>query len=105
MHGEHHFIAPMFLGAGGENHDVFERLLLDHVRDHVYWRRNFHPEDPATVTAAEQHRPEFVDAVARTEQALRELAAALKRSTPVFSPRYVGHMASDLLLPGLVAQL
>lgn len=102
---DHSFIAPLFLGAGGENHEVFERLLVDQLRDHVYWRRNFHPEDPATVTAAEQHEPAFVATIARTEQALRELSAALKRSTPLFSPRYVGHMASDLLMPGLLAQL
>src|SRR3546814_7125892 len=33
------------------------------------------------------------------------LSAALKRSVPFHSPRYLGHMVSDLLLPGLLAQI
>ncbi len=40
------FLNPCFLGSGGENSEVFERVLLELLRDHVYWRRNFHPEDP-----------------------------------------------------------
>ena len=36
---------------------------------------------------------------------LHQLSAALKKSVPFHSPRYIGHMASDLLLPGLAAQI
>ena len=36
---------------------------------------------------------------------LHQLSAALKKSVPFHSPRYLGHMASDLLLPGLAAQI
>ncbi len=99
------FLAPWFLGAAAENEATLERLLVAFLRDHVYWRRNFHPEDPPVIGAAEQLAPDYLAAVARMEQALRELSARLKRSVPLYSPRYVGHMASDLLLPGLLAQL
>lgn len=102
---DHEFITPLFLGASAENDALLERLLLAAVRDHVYWRRNFHPEDPPPISTSDALSPGYTAGVARTEQALRELAAALKRSTPMHSPRYVGHMASDLLLPGLVAQM
>ena len=33
------------------------------------------------------------------------MTAQLKRSVPFFHPRYLGHMVSDLLMPGLIAQL
>ena len=102
---ESDFLAPLFLGAAAENEATLERLLVAFLRDHVYWRRNFHPEDPPVIGAAEQLAPAYLEANARTEQALRELSARLKRSVPLYSPRYVGHMASDLLLPGLLAQL
>ncbi|MEI7037921.1 hypothetical protein [Fulvimonas yonginensis] len=36
---------------------------------------------------------------------LHQLSAALKKSVPFHSPRYIGHMASDPLLPGLAAQM
>ena len=99
------FLAPLFLGLNGENGPLLERLLVDFMRDHVYWRRNFHPTDPPAVTVPDRITPEFSEAVARLEQELNVLSANLKKSIPVFSPRYVGHMCSDLLLPGLLAQL
>src|SRR5215469_7664198 len=36
---------------------------------------------------------------------LHLLSASLKKSVPFHSPRYIGHMASDLLLPGLAAHM
>ena len=101
----HAYLAPLFLGTTGENADAFERALLAVVRDHIRWRRGFHPEDPPSITPADQCEPTFTAAMARTEQGLRDLSARLQRSAPMFSPRYVGHMASDLLLPGLLAHL
>ncbi|HRQ65471.1 MAG TPA: pyridoxal-dependent decarboxylase [Xanthomonadaceae bacterium] len=106
MHeSDHDFLAPLFLGASGDNEALAERLLLDAFRDNVYWRRNFHPEDAPTVSAMDRQKPSYIAIAAHMEQLLRRLGADLKRSTPLFSPRYVGHMASDLLLPGLLAQL
>lgn len=101
----HTYLAPLFLGTAGENAGAFERALLGVVREHIDWRRNFHPEDPPSISAADQHQPTFAIAIERTERALQDLSARLKRSAPMFSPRYVGHMASDLLMPGLLAHL
>lgn len=49
--------------------------------------------------------PEFIAFEARLRRELHLLSAALKRSVPFHSPRYLGHMVSDLALPGLVAQM
>ena len=99
------FANPCFLGPGGENSEVFERVLLDLLRDHVYWRRNFHPEDPPPIPVLAMHQPGYVEFVDRMRTELNALTAALKRSVPFFNPRYLGHMVSDTLLPGLLAQL
>ena len=98
-------LSPYFLGPYGENNDFFEKALTELVRDHVFWRRNFHPEDTPPITTREQNSPEFLDAVAKMRQELHRLTAQLKRSVPFFHPRYLGHMVSDLLMPGLIAQL
>ncbi len=98
-------LAPFFLGAYGENNDFFEKTLLELVRDHVFWRRNFHPEDEPPIGTHDQYTRAYLDGLARTRHELHQLTAALKRSVPAFHPRYLGHMTSDLLLPGLVAQL
>ena len=94
-----------FLGPYGENDTLFEKLVTEFLRDHVYWRRNFHPEDPPAIpTHAAQH-PDYQAFEARMRHELHALSAQLKKSVPFHSPRYIGHMASDLLLPGLVAQI
>jgi len=99
------FLRPYFLGPASENADVLESLLLEFLRDHAYWRRNFHPEDGQRIDPGARHSPEFHEFEARTRQELFALSAELKRAVPFFHPRYVGHMSSDLLLPGLVAKL
>lgn len=94
-----------FLGPYGENDALLERLVVEFLRDHVHWRRNFHPEDPPAIpTVAAQH-PQYQAFEARMRRELHQLSAALKRSVPFHSPRYIGHMVSDLLLPGLAAQM
>ena len=94
-----------FLGPYGENDTLLEKLLVEFLRDHVHWRRNFHPEDPPAIpTWAAQH-PHYQAFEARMRRELHQLSAALKQSVPFHSPRYIGHMASDLLLPGLAAQM
>lgn len=97
-------LSPYFLGAHGEQDKLFEELLVTHLRGHFEWRRSFHPEDVATPPTG----PDDATAQAfaqRTRTELLRLTEALKRSVPVSSPRYVGHMTSDLLLPGVLAQM
>lgn len=101
---EHEF-DPYFLGPYGENADLFEELLTDFVRDHVYWRRNFHPEGTPPISTSARYSEEFAKVAARMRRELFALSADLKKSVPWFSPRYVGHMSSDLLMPGLIANL
>jgi glutamate/tyrosine decarboxylase-like PLP-dependent enzyme len=103
--GSRDFLAPLFLGSYGENNDAFEKILVELLRDHVYWRRNFHPEDPPPISTLASSSPEYREFMARMRRELHHLTAALKRSVPFASPRYIGHMASDLLLPGLIAQM
>jgi hypothetical protein len=71
----------------------------------VYWRRNFHPEDPPAIPTDAAFDPGYRAFEARLRRELHALSASLKKSVPFHSPRYIGHMASDLLLPGLAAQI
>ncbi len=105
LRAELDFLQPFFLGPSGENDRWLEELIVEFVRDHAFWRRNFRPEDGHRITAEAAYRPDFLEAKARTREALIRLSAELKRSVPIFHPRYVGHMSSDLLIPGLVARI
>lgn len=100
-----HTLDACFLGPYGENDTLLEKLLVEFLRDHVYWRRNFHPEDPPAIATGAAHHPDYLAFESRMRRELHQLSAALKKSVPFHSPRYIGHMASDLLLPGLAAQM
>ena len=94
-----------FLGPYAENDGLLEKLVVEFLRDHVYWRRNFHPEDPPAISTAAAQHPDYRAFEARLRRELHQLSAALKKSVPFHSPRYLGHMVSDLLIPGLAAQI
>ena len=95
-------LGSIFLGPKGENADVLERLLLEAFRDHVFWRRNFHPEDGFLVRETEKHAPAYERSISTLSHELMSLLAELKGGVPSFSPRYVGHMTSDLTMASLV---
>lgn len=95
-------LGSIFLGPKGENADVFEGLLLEAFRDYVFWRRNFHPEDGFTVREMEKHTPEYERSISALRQELLGLLGELKAGVPFFSPRYIGHMSSDLTMASLI---
>lgn len=102
---DEHPIEAQFIGPYAENDELLEKLLVEFLRDHMYWRRNFHPEDPPAISTEAVDDPAYRHSVAAMRRELHRLSAALKRSVPFHSPRYIGHMASDCLLPGLLAQM
>ena len=98
-------LASLFLGPKAENADVFEKLLLEAFRDHVFWRRNFHPEDGFTIREQDKHTAAYQASIATLSQELFGLLAELKDGVPFFSPRYVGHMASDPMMASLIGYI
>ena len=95
-------LASIFLGPKGENADVFERLLLEALRDHVFWRRNFHPEDGFLVRERGKQSAAYQQSLSALSEELLNLLAELKAGVPFFSPRYIGHMSSDLTMASLI---
>lgn len=84
-----------FLGPRAENADLLERLMTEALRDHVFWRRNYHPEDGFTIRETDKRSAGYEDAVATLTQELMGLLAELKRGVPFFSGRYIAHMLSE----------
>ncbi|HEY9515048.1 MAG TPA: hypothetical protein VIQ74_05145, partial [Gemmatimonadaceae bacterium] len=92
---KHHSLAAWFLGPRGENADLFERLVTEALRDHVFWRRNYHPEDGFTIRETDKRSEGYESAVATLTQELMGLLAELKQGVPFFSGRYKGHMSFE----------
>lgn len=94
-----------FLGPRAENAALGEQLLLEAFRDHVFWRRNHHPEDGFTIRESDRRSAGYEQAVATLIEELNGLLAALKRDVPLFSGRYQGHMLGEQTLASQVGYL
>jgi glutamate/tyrosine decarboxylase-like PLP-dependent enzyme len=84
-----------FLGPRAENAELLERLVVEALRDHVFWRRNYHPEDGFAIREMDKRREGYEEKVATLTQELMGLLAELKRDVPFFSGRYKGHMLGE----------
>ena len=87
-----------FLGPQAENADLLERLVVASLRDHVFWRRNYHPEDGVAIREIDKRKEGYEEAVGALTQGLMGLLAELKRDVPFFSGRYKGHMIGEQTL-------
>jgi hypothetical protein len=84
-----------FLGPRAENAELLERLVVESLRDHVFWRRNYHPEDGVAIREVDKRQPGYEEAVGTLTQELMGLLAELKRDVPIFSGRYKAHMIGE----------
>jgi glutamate/tyrosine decarboxylase-like PLP-dependent enzyme len=84
-----------FLGPRAENAELLERLVVEALRDHVFWRRNYHPEDGSAIREMDKRQEGYEENVATLTQELMGLLAELKRDVPFFSGRYKGHMIGE----------
>jgi glutamate/tyrosine decarboxylase-like PLP-dependent enzyme len=91
-----------FLGTKAENADELEKLVVEAIRDHSFWRRNFHPQDPTHITEQAKRHPSYLHAMDTLKDNLRSLMSFLKKSVPFFSGRYQGHMNWDTSLPSML---
>jgi glutamate/tyrosine decarboxylase-like PLP-dependent enzyme len=91
-----------FLGPKGENAAELERLLLDVLHDHVFWRRNYHPGDPRLIDERDRRSEAYADTAGRMRDELFQILSELKRGAPLYSPRQIAHMVSDPTLPAIV---
>jgi glutamate/tyrosine decarboxylase-like PLP-dependent enzyme len=95
LKGAREALRGWFLGPRAENADLLERLVTEALRDHIFWRRNYHPEDGFTIREVDKRTPGYEDAVSTLTQELMGLLAELKRGVPFFTGRYKGHMSFE----------
>jgi glutamate/tyrosine decarboxylase-like PLP-dependent enzyme len=95
-------VKSYMIGPKAENLGLFRQLIVEALDDHMYWRRNFYPEDSPAISSADQHSAESQAFHDNLRDLLFTFLADAKNGVPFFSPRYIGHMNTDLLLPALV---
>lgn len=103
MNAEHEpFVADAyFLGPKSEN-AAWVRGEFQAILDHWFdWRKSLFRSDPTAISEQRRLSPEFLRERELLGQQLRMLREMLCSEVPKYTPRYVGHMVSELSLPAL----
>ncbi len=88
-----------FLGPKAENSEIFNTTLMLIVQDYIHWRRNYYPSDSLLITKKIQRENEIE--FDKLQQGVTEMMSLLRRNFPFYSPRYIGHMLSDISMPSM----
>ncbi len=92
-------IEALFLGPKSENRDYFKKTLNFLMNEHLFWRRDFHPNDKEILNSENKGEKSFISILDKSTDVLLEMSSKLKESSdPWFSERYLGHMNSDTLM-------
>ncbi|RMD86727.1 MAG: hypothetical protein D6808_02675, partial [Candidatus Dadabacteria bacterium] len=98
-------LKSFFLGPQAENSPWvkdLERLIFD---GWFGWRKGDHPEDGCAITEEEQKTPEFRKKTEEIKLHLEDLINRFQNEVPSFSPRYIGHMVSEISIPALLGYI
>lgn len=98
-------LKSFFLGPQSENApwllDSVEKLL----ESWFTWRQTSFPQDGIAISRTDQQSPDFLSRQAETHAVLAELSRRFEKELPKYSPRYVGHMFSEISLPALLGHI
>ncbi len=95
-------IKSYFLGPQAENAEIVKKLG-NFIFGHWFsWRKKQFPNDGKVITHEDQMAPEFRAELKKIKFQVLDLVARLQKEVPSFSPRYIGHMVSEISLPALM---
>ncbi|MBZ9686309.1 tyrosine decarboxylase [Clostridium estertheticum] len=93
-------LKALFLGPKSENKEIFENNLEMLFEDHSQWRKNYHPGDDTIIKEKDKEKESFKSTKDKMEEVLIQLSSKLRAgSVPWHSPRFLGHMNSETLVP------
>lgn len=98
-------VKSYFLGPASENATWLRERVLEFLDDWFGWRKKLFPRDGHLISSADQNLKEFLDQQNLTTEVIREISARFKDELPKFSPRYNGHMFSEISLPALLGHM
>lgn len=95
----------MFLGPKGENGPLLIELLNEIAMFHVTRRRTFHPEDEKFIQPSDRGNQNYQEKLQQLRERTAEMLTRLEKGIPWWSPRYMAHMNTDVLLPAVIGYI
>jgi glutamate/tyrosine decarboxylase-like PLP-dependent enzyme len=95
-------LKSFFMGPQGENSAWFQESFREVFERWIHWRSELYPDDGTVITSTNQRSDGFLARRKVFSETITELLDRFEREVPKFSPRYLGHMFSDISLPALI---
>lgn len=98
-------IKSFFLGPQSENATWMHEMVLHVFRRWYAWRKELYPDDGEAITEENKLSDLFT---AQKDSIRDDLDALLNRfedEVPSFSPRYIGHMLTEISMPALLGHI
>lgn len=98
-------LKSFFLGPQSEN-APWIRDLVNHVFDQwFHWRKSKYTSDGQAITPSDQLSNLFRFHVRDFKSEINELLERFHQEVPSYSPRYIGHMVTEISLPALIGHI
>ncbi len=98
-------IKSFFLGPQSENREWLRRKWIEILDNWITWRASRFPQDGKSIPLKDRESPAFQQSLRRLDAAVNEVLKDLEDETPKFTPRYIGHMVSEISLPALLGHV
>lgn len=98
-------LKSFFLGPQAENGPWVREVLGELFDAWFEWRRALYPEDGPAITDSDLQTPEFLERRADIRDRVAEIMKRLQNEVPSFSPRYIGHMLTEVSMPALLGHI
>lgn len=98
-------LKSFFLGPQAENSDFLLHIISDILQEWIEWRRSLFPNDGKGISEKDKKLSDFVATQERFHEMAHEIINRYKDELPKFSPRYIGHMLSEISMPALVGHI
>ncbi len=98
-------LKSFFLGPQSEN-ALWVQTQIQQIFSHWFeYRRALFPQDGHAISYQDQQNPSFIATREAMGKEINNLIAAFEEEAPKFTPRYIGHMISEISLPGLFGHI
>jgi glutamate/tyrosine decarboxylase-like PLP-dependent enzyme len=94
-----------FLGPKAENGNWLEKNIVSIFSKWCNWRRYRFPEDGRSISSKDMELDEFKIYQDKIFELQDSLSKRFEKEVPKYSPRYLGHMVSEISLPALFGHL
>lgn len=98
-------LKSFFLGPQSENAPWLRELVMQILDNWFAWRRLLYPDDGRAISVADQESVRFLAKREDFRTRIHELMLRFQNEMPSFSPRYIGHMITEVSMPALLGHL